>query len=295
MDKGLRIKYRILLFFISVSVLCGCGRTEYSGVEVKNKAAITESLRRVMINRSYAMDIVFDAETADEEVLRKLSEELISEVFYESDDPKGGDYLRYQYGGCSMEPCMDKDGAGYSYRLRMIPEYYTTAEEELYVDSEISRILKSIKDDPGLSEYEKVKAVRDHICDTVSYDTVHKHMKGSGHVQSTAYGCLYYHTALCQGYAVLTYRMLKELGMDVRIIKGDLFVNGRMERHAWNIVRIGDEYYNLDVTMDDINRNYDHFLKSDESFNRDHKRDEEFLTEDFYREYPVSSMDHEYE
>ncbi len=283
----------IFVMLLCAALLGGCGEYGYSGVEINNMEALSGDLRSVMIKRSYALDIEFNARTGDEEVLRSLSEELISGVFYESSDPKGGDYLKYQYGGCKMEPEMQKTLSGYSYKVRILPEYFTDAGEEAYVDSEVARITGLVGPDAG--EYDKVKFVHDHICRTVTYDKVHKHTKGSGHYQSTAYGCLYYHTALCQGYSVLAYRLLKELGMDARIVTGDLNINGKTERHAWNIVRIGDRYYNMDITMDDISGNYDCFLKSEESFSADHKRDAGFCSEEFCEAYPMADEDYVYE
>ena len=66
----------------------------------------------------------------------------------------------------------------------------------------------------------------------------------------TAYAAMCNGTAVCQGYSNLLYRMLLEAGVDCRIISG-IGVSGG---HAWNIVRLGDLYYNVDATWDS---NYD--------------------------------------
>ena len=57
------------------------------------------------------------------------------------------------------------------------------------------------------------------------------------------------------------------------------------EFHAWNLIKIGNEWYNADATWD-TNGRHEYFLKSDESFS-DHKRGEEFSTKDFCNEYPA--------
>ena len=85
-------------------------------------------------------------------------------------------------------------------------------------------------------------------------------------------------TAVCQGYATLMYRMLLEVGVDCRVVTG--YVDG--EGHAWNIVKLGDLYYNIDATFDD-GEGMDPrecFLKNAAHF-ADHERDPEFLTEAF--------------
>lgn len=68
----------------------------------------------------------------------------------------------------------------------------------------------------------------------------------SNTVKYTAYGALCNGKAVCNGYAVLFYRMCKEAGLSVRIISGT--ANGGS--HAWNIVKVGDVYYAVDSTWD---------------------------------------------
>ena len=60
-------------------------------------------------------------------------------------------------------------------------------------------------------------------------------------LKHTAYAALMHKTSVCQGYAVLLYRMLKECGIDNRIITG-YGGSERDEKHAWNIVEIDDKY-----------------------------------------------------
>lgn len=62
----------------------------------------------------------------------------------------------------------------------------------------------------------------------------------------TAYSALYNGEAVCQGYAQLIYRILKQLGISVRVIPG--YGKDKTVHHGWNIVKLGDYYYNLDAT-----------------------------------------------
>ena len=200
----------------------------------------------------------------------ELADELMNMSLYESDAPDAGDYLRYQYGGYTLTYSEEKGFLKYKYLLKITPEYYTNADEEAVVDELVEEAILNSGLDENSTDYEKILWTHNFICDTVSYDTVHKHTPGSGHIQSTAYSALYYHTALCQGYAVLCYRLLKELGVDNRIVTGTATVSGEQQRHAWNIVKLDGSYYNLDVTMDDVDSAYDYFLKTDEIFDKNH-------------------------
>ena len=103
----------------------------------------------------------------------------------------------------------------------------------------------------------------------------------------TAYAALIDKTAVCQGYASLFYRMALDAGVDSRVITGD--AGGP---HAWDIVELGDKYYNLDSTWDAGKNNYSYFLKSMKAF-FDHERDDAYKTSSFMETYPMSENDYQ--
>ena len=156
---------------------------------------------------------------------------------------------------------------------------------ENQVNAEVNSLLASLNINQ-LETYEKVKAVYDWICVNVTYD-----YDGLGNVQNvkkyTAYGALIDKIAVCQGYSVLLYRLLLELGIDSRI------VTGNDESHAWNIVKIGAWYYNVDATWDCNFKpdEYMYFLKSMEGFT-EHTRDSKYATSEFMNAYPVGKTDY---
>ena len=263
-------------------------KSGYTGIVIENTDEISDVFRQTLEHRSNSVRITFKAYTLDEDAVEETVGKLVRDAFYESGDPKGGDYLRYQYGGYELKYSSIPEGGMYKYNVSLTPVCYTSIEQEDTVDTMVEELLNTSDISPGWSDYEKVRWVHDYICDTVAYDTVHKHQPGSNHIQSTAYGALYYHTALCQGYAVLAYRLLKELGVDVRIITGDCNASGKIEKHAWNIVKVDGLYYNMDVTLDDQDGSMDYFLKTDDHFEDTHTRDAEFMSEEFYTEYPMS-------
>ena len=286
----------IALFIAAIAIVININRSsdrntdesEYTGIAIYNTDEITDVFRQTLEHRGNSVRITFKAYTLDEDIVEDTVSRLVYDAFYESEDPKGGDYLRYQYGGYELKYSSSVEGDMYKYNVSLTPVCYTSIEQEDTVDTMVEELLNTSGILPTSSDYEKVRWVHDYICDTVAYDTVHKHQPGSNHIQSTAYGALYYHMALCQGYAVLTYRLLKELGVNVRIITGDCNASGEIEKHAWNIVKIDGLYYNMDVTLDDQDGCTDYFLKTDEHFRDTHTRDAEFMSEEFYTEYPMS-------
>ena len=288
-----RVFCLLLSVFVCLCSLCGCGAfTDYSGIQIGNPEEVSSAIRGAMMRRSYRIRVSYDAWTFDRSKTEAAIADLVEGAFYESDDPAGGDYLRFQYGGYELTHSVEKGLFKYRYHAGIIPVYYTTAEQEEELDEKIAEVIEGFGLAADAPDLEKIRCVHDFICRQTAYDTVHKRQAGSRHIQSTAYGALIYRTALCQGYAVLCYRLLKELGVENRIVTGQASVDGLSERHAWNIVRLGDEFYNLDVTLDDVNHSENWFLKSDESFSADHTRDQNYQTELFYEQYPMSKEDY---
>jgi hypothetical protein len=76
---------------------------------------------------------------------------------------------------------------------------------------------------------------------------------------ATAYGALVYGTAIGEGYAMAYKALCDELGLECVVALGakDDYT------HAWNIVRVNDDYYHIDASMCDVNGLGTAFLKSD--------------------------------
>lgn len=246
-------------------------RQNYSGVEIENSQEVAEKIRTGLKHRAWKLHIKFRAHTDDEERIKELVDDLLEKALYESEDPTGGDYLRYQLGGYRMTYDVEKTLLGYEYRMELMPTCYSTAEEEEYVDARVAEILDEFAAE-DLSDGEKIKKVHDYVTGLLSYDSVHKSNEDN-HGKTTAYHALRYHQAVCQGYAVLCYRLLKELGVECRIVTGDAVVDGVTEYHAWLMIVVNGEKLYMDPTLDDVNSCYDWYLKSEEEFSRDHVLD----------------------
>lgn len=106
-------------------------------------------------------------------------------------------------------------------------------------------------------------------------------------LQFTAYAALCQGKAVCQGYAVLFYRICKEAGLPVRIITGI----GNGGNHAWNIVKVRIYYYNIDCTWDgqDKETRQNWFLLNETDF-ENHSRDSEYTSSEFYQNYPMAPL-----
>ncbi len=161
--------------------------------------------------------------------------------------------------------------------------YLTTAAQENYVNTAVAAALSKldISDD---SAYEKIKAVYDYIINNVDYDLPQ--------TKYSAYDALYSHFTVCQGYSLLLYKMLMEAGVPVRFVSGEADNGESRGPHAWNIVKIGQYWYNLDVTWDDSSDTSKYMLKNNAGFS-DHFRDSVFNTGAFNTAYPMSRYNYD--
>jgi|GEM_PF-5169772 len=130
--------------------------------------------------------------------------------------------------------------------------YKTTKEQEEYINSELTRIVNSISS-PNMSELEKIKAINKYLIDRYDYD---KSLKSNN-----VYSALTTGKTICQGYAMTAYKMLNLVGIENRIIIGDL--DG--VAHGWNLVKLNGKWYHLDITNNDAVGKNKFFLKNDKT------------------------------
>lgn len=259
------------------------------GILFKNEEDVVQTIRDSLRKHDWRIMIQFTSDGEYMEDISALVNMLMQQVFVPTEQPKEGDYLRYQYGGYNLSYGHESFNDQYNYVLYIEPIYYTTLEQEEQTDAIVTSILKELNFKYNTSDYEKARAIYEYLYDTVEYDQVHKNNEYY-HLNATAYGALVNHTAGCQGYSVAMYRLLKEAGVNSRILTGTVKWEGNTEFHAWNIVEIEEKYYNIDVTWDKQLGTNTYFLLSDSSFT-DHIRDSEFNTEKFREIYIMSEND----
>lgn len=150
-------------------------------------------------------------------------------------------------------------------------EYRNTLEEEEFINSEVNRILKNIIK-PGMSEFEKVKAVHDYIINNTRY------AKDTKHSPHSAYTIFKEGKGVCQAYTLASYRLLDAIGIENYYVVGKSSNGGVWNDHSWNLLKIDGRYYNMDVTKDDPlisdgeqRLTYKNFLVSDKEFSKTHR------------------------
>ena len=255
---------------------------------ITNLDEVVETLRGALKDRSARIHISITLQGEYMEDIAPLVRELMDLAYEPTGVPDEGDYLRYQIGGYDLDYSYEEADGEYSYRLVLTPDYYSSQEEEQKVNEAVKEIIESFGFDSQTGDYEKIKAVFDWVCKNVRYDSV-KSRLGSSHYKSSAYGALFYKNAVCQGYSVLMYRLLRECGINCRIVTGIAEREGESELHAWNIAELDGRYYNIDASWCSQLETEDYFLKSDEDM-EGHTKDEKFLTEEFCEDFQISKV-----
>ncbi|MGI6421394.1 MAG: transglutaminase domain-containing protein [Syntrophomonadaceae bacterium] len=142
-------------------------------------------------------------------------------------------------------------------------EYQSLADWANKIDGIIMLLIND-----NMSELEKVKILHDYVVLNTEYDATYE-----GNAFMTphfARQVIFEGHGVCDGYAEAFKILLNGAGIKSKVIYGDTPYG----LHAWNQVKIDDQWYNIDVTWADPDSGnfiyYDYFCKSDKEFNKDH-------------------------
>jgi len=251
------------------------------------EASAADEIRESIVNRETEVSFGYQipAELYTNEGLSGIGQDIFAQVCRHTGNPSEGDYILWHYGGYFISASYQgtsEDGTCYNSIITYTMTYYATKEQEDQVTEAVDALLAQLK--PEGTDYKKIKTVYDWICANITYD--YENLDNTSYtLKHSAYAAIIDRTAVCQGYALLFYRLALEMDIDCRIIVGI----GNGGDHAWNIVQLDGLYYNLDSTWDAGMGEYYNFLLNDEEF-LDHARDSEYAAEEFYAEYPMSEV-----
>lgn len=147
----------------------------------------------------------------------------------------------------------------------------------------------------NLSTVEKIRYVNNYLIDNTDYDIL------AGNNVYNIYGTLVEKKAVCEGYARACKYILDELEIPCIIACG-IAKNSQnvTESHAWNYVKVDENWYALDITWNDpiINNGtgritdeirYAYFLKGSNKFFEDHFEDGNIVGNSNFK-YPTLSV-----
>lgn len=227
----------------------------------KSIASAGAALRQYMKQRNEAVTIQLKCAASTDDA-QKFMGDIMTEATKHTGESTEGDYLRWQYGGYEGIISMMQSGETTTFTFSYNISYYTTSEQETEMDTFARNFVGSDAIKKAATPYDKIKAIYDWLCTNVVYDYTNLNSP-EYMLKHTAYAAAINHTAVCQGYAVLFYRLALECGIDARVIAGKGKGANGWEDHAWNIVKLGGNYYLLDATWDagKTPMYYQYFLK----------------------------------
>jgi len=142
--------------------------------------------------------------------------------------------------------CTYDENTRYIYRLYL--EYHFSEEEVVVMknefDAKCERILNSIPNDVSVEE--KLLLLHDYIASHTSYDkTVYEGLASSNEKYIyNSYGCIVKEIAVCEGISEAFLYLCKRLNIECHLVTSDSM------HHEWNMVKVGNDYYHIDITQD---------------------------------------------
>lgn len=240
MSKPLMCKLAIATLLSISAVVTDPLNTLATGERTTNFTQLQQSIKDDMVDREQTFSIHY---TGDISLMVRNLQSIVQKA-EESDD-----YLHWSWKSIKYSVSYLPNDADITFNAG----YYTTKSQEDYVDSQVKKIVASIVNST-MNDFEKEKAVHDWIIGNVSYDmTLQKR---------SAYEALTGGKVVCQGYALLADKMLTEAGITNMIIGGTL----QGERHTWNLISIGGNWYHFDSTNDHVGQYSEKFFNKSDSY-----------------------------
>ncbi|OKP67914.1 transglutaminase [Paenibacillus sp. P3E] len=231
-----------------------------SGTEMAQK------LTAAMNNRRENITFVYEGKTAN---LKSLVQKAIDQAM--GSDP----YLYYIIDSYAFS----YQGGSRSANITVQMEYRETLQQTALVNKQVKTILQQIIT-PGMNNHQKVKVIHDWVVLHLQYDATYR--------KYTAYEGLETGSAVCQGYSLLTYKLLLGAGIPNKIVEGTARpAGGPAQSHAWNLVQLDGRWYHLDTTWDDPTPSPEggistlYYLRTDAQMRHDHS---------WTKSYPAASV-----
>ena len=232
-------------------------------------------------NRQFTLSVPYNPDLYEAD----LRKEIIEAAMAHTGQPREGDYLLFQHmtGNYGLYTKDEITAIDFTFT------YFTDAEQEKQVDEAVDALLKELNVYDA-SDYMKILTVFRWMTGHITYDEEEHGL--DDYVPYSAYGAIIRRSCKCQGYAVLFYRLMLELGIDCRVVDGI----GNGDFHAWNLVRLRNRYYYIDATFGATSSDpYEFFLMgtASDSFRRFYVLMDQYKTAEFTSKYPAAKESYE--
>lgn len=236
---GVLKKYFKIIFIgiLVVVSICGCSNNE-DIIKKIPEDEVLENINKNIIDRNSEFSIKYTQSTQS---LKNAIDEYTKKL--EGTDP----YLKSSIVNFKWQTEENKNDKSATFNV----EYIENKEEEEKVEIKIKDIIgNNIKD--SMSTTDKVRAVENYIKGNVNVD--------DNLNNSSVYSALIDGKTNSIGFSRLTYKILKEINIESKMINGKVQGNN----HSWNLVNIDGTWLHLDITGDKLFKGK-YFLVTDEA------------------------------
>ncbi len=212
-------------------------------------------------NQIFAHEVDVKYDIPDYDLVKKIMEMDMSDYQYHYDEEKpliSGCYLSYYIDYLNL---YYRNGS-----LRIVIQFkYSKSDMDEHFAMMKDLAVELKRDTP----YDTVQNVHDYLIKKFEYD------KKTIYIHHTDIDGFKDNQMVCSGYSLAAYYLLNAAGVPTRVVTGYGGSGDSDDKnHMWNIVELDGDWYNMDITWDDVNKEkptYTYFLKSDKDF-PDHKR-----------------------
>lgn len=252
-------------------------------ISVSANSALSEYIALYMLNSAEEIDLSMFSES--------INKDVVCDAFMEA-----------QYQNPLVMGIKD---AGYDSENRILYVLYDDSPEETAskrdaVNKKAEEIVAEIITD-DMTDLEKEMAINDYLCETVVYDNAaleNAEQYDFANVDDefldsfTPYGCLMNGVGVCASYAGSFKILADKAGLESIVVTG--LLDGNLP-HAWNRVKIGDQWVTIDSTNNDNDTITNVLMNvSDYGINDVLVEDERFLIDEKLFDYTCNTDDHEY-
>lgn len=260
----------IIMFVLAVLCVGGIGAGIYLSVKTANDVkAVTESVGSIaeMTKETDGKVKLMSVDLTD----------LIEEKKAEEETQEDGVVIAESYEIISTTQISDAYKSGDDSGL---------SDEDKETLKMASDIIDEIITDDMKTDFDKERAVYEWLCayTTQSSDMLSGLLAGNAD-QYTPHGVLCGHQAVCVGYAT-TFRMFMQM-LDIDC----MVVHNTEKYHSWDLVKLDDEWYHVDVYSDAGQASYQNFNLNDTArSSMGHQWDRTFYPEATGTKYNYASM-----
>lgn len=153
------------------------------------------------------------------------------------------------------------------------------------LETALTKAIEEIELLNPLSNYDKLICIYEYLQDNVTYDSKELEAccclgRSVNPMSHNAYGVLVNKKGVCDGISSAFSLLAQRMGFECAMVSGKAtFRTSGFSEHAWNVIKIADNFYHIDATWDVNHKeqtgeySYEYFCVNDDSINKDHDWD----------------------